>query len=108
MLLCFSKNVPKIHKYRSVVCVNGYMIFNIEQLLLKRSNDHNRKHIKHSNNGNFMLYCNKMKNKKYHIVRTFPKCNRKILEKEAKSIPLTDDEALTDINSLYKPALLVK
>jgi len=84
-----SKNVPKIRIYRSVVCVNEYMIFNIEQLLLKRSNGHDRKHIIHSNNANFTLYGNKMKNKKYHIVRTFPKSNRQIVEKESNSITLT-------------------
>ena len=89
MLLCFSKNVPKIRINRSVVCVNEYTIFNIEQLLLKRSNGQDRKYIKHSNNGNFTLYGNKMKNKKYHIVRTFQKSNRKIVEKETNSIILT-------------------
>jgi hypothetical protein len=32
---------------------------------------------------------NSAKNKKYHIVETFQKSNRKIVEIEAKSIPLT-------------------
>ena len=30
-----------------------------------------------------------MKNKKYHTVKTFPKSNIKIVEVEAKSIPVT-------------------
>jgi len=31
-----------------------------------------------------------MKNKKYHTVETVPKSNKKIVETEAKWIPLTD------------------